>query len=181
MDNTKSNQNEPPTIKKKWQKHSENTKRKIVLSINKLWAEGGEMQSACEAYGISHNTYWTWRRADPELLEDFERCNDERHAVKGEVLREAAFMAAAHLIKPEKRTRVVKEGKTDRNGKFVVSKITTFEEYREPHWPAVREILVAYAPETFKNAGDNTLRVIFADDAEPISHENKSSLNHPEE
>lgn len=173
---TKTNQNNAEPPKKKWQKHSEALKKKIVLAINQHWAEGGALTEACTAHSISHYTYWKWRKENPEFMADYERANTERHEVKGEIGRAVAFEAIEYLAKPELRTRTIKKGRPDKNGKFQVTEIVVFEEYKEPNWPAVRELLYTYAPEIFnKDLQDNTVRVIFADDATNTDSENSRS------
>lgn len=153
---------DPELNKKKGARYSEKFKADTVKKINVLWGDGAKLYSACEAYNITHNTYWVWRNEREDLREHFEKENERRHKVRAERLKFVVYEALEFLLTPEKRQRSIKIGKPDKKGVFKVSQITTFEEYRDPTWAAVQKALQVYAPDEFnKELEDRTIRVVW--------------------
>ena len=174
------NENERKINKKKGQRYSDKFKSDLVKKINVLWGDGAKLYSACEAHNISHNTYWVWRNEREELKEHFEVENLRRHKVQAERLKMAAYEALEFLLTPEKRQRSIKVGKPDKKGKFQISQITTFEEYRDPTWPAVMKALQVYASEEFnKELDDRTIHVVWEE--VEATKENMNSQKQEEE
>lgn len=156
----------PDLNKRKGARYSAKFKADLVKTLNRLWGDGAEMKSACEAANITHNTYWVWRNETEELREHFEKENERRHKVRAERLKLAAYFALEFLLTPEKRERSIKEDKPDRNGNFKVTKIVRFEEFRDPTPAMVLKALEVYASDEFdREVEDRTYRVIFTDDA----------------
>jgi hypothetical protein len=168
-------ESDPELNKKKGARYSAKFKADLVKKINVLWGDGAKLYSACEAYNITHNTYWVWRNESEELREHFEKENMRRHKVRAERLRFAAYEAIEFLLTPEKRQRSIKIGKPDKKGAFQVSQITTFDEFRDPQWPAVLKALQVYASDEFnKELDDRTIHVVWEEvEAKKDSQENK--------
>lgn len=155
-----------PLLPKTRAHHTTVEKAKIVRSINEVFSNGSTIDSACEAHGITPKTFWVWRNQTEELKDDYKRANMERHEFRKEKLRESAFSALEHLLKPQLRVRIIKEGKQDENGNLKVTKEVHFQEFKDPNWQAVKATLEAYAPEDFKTEdGQTELIVTFTDDA----------------
>jgi len=156
--------------------HTAAQKAEIVRWINRMYADGADLQSACAARSVSHNTYWVWRNETDELIQHYKDCQVERHAVRAERLKETGYASLEYLAKEHKRSRVVREGKNMKkkvDGKevevFVPTKVTVHDETFFPNLGAVRMILSAYEPELFGKADtSNELVVTFTQNAKPM-------------